>query len=341
MSAPVNTKPVNLALQGGGSHGAFTWGVLDRLLEDGRLTFEGISGTSAGAMNAVVMVDGMMKGGPDGARQALHDFWQAVARAGTASPVRRSALNILTGDWDLDNSFSYLFFDVLSRMASPYQINPLDLNPLRDLVEETIDFERVHACEDIKLFISTTNVQTGRVKVFGCGEISADVLMASACIPYLYQAVEIEGVPYWDGGYMGNPALWPFFYECGTEDLLLVQINPMERMETPQTAREIYNRMNEITFNASLMREFRAMDFVSRLVEEGKLSADDYKQIRLHLIHGDEPLKALSASSKINSEWAFLTHLRDIGRAAAEDWLEAEARHVGKRASVDLKELYA
>ncbi len=341
MSRSTSPLPINLALQGGGSHGAFTWGVLDRLLEDGRLDFEGISGTSAGAMNAAVLADGMMKDGPDGAREALHSFWEAVAREGAKSPIRRSALNVLTGAWDLDNSFSYLWFDVLSRMASPYQLNPMDLNPLRDLVEETIDFDRVQQCDCLKLFISATNVHNGRVKIFGCSEITADVLMASACIPYLYQAVEIDGIPYWDGGYMGNPSLWPFFYECGTDDLLLVQINPIERAETPRTAREIFNRMGEITFNASLMRELRAMDFVSRLVDDGKLEEDDYKKVRLHLIHGDEPLKSFSASSKVNTEWPFLLNLRDIGRAAADEWLQRDAGNIGERPSVDLTELYA
>lgn len=335
-----NRKPVNLALQGGGAHGAFTWGVLDRLLEDGRFTVEGISGTSAGAMNAVVLVDGLMKGGPDGARAALASFWHAVSAAARSNPIRRSPLNILTGDWSLDNSFTYLWFDILSRVASPYELNPMNLNPLRDLVEETIDFDRVNACTDIKLFISATNVHTGRVKVFGCDEVSPDVLMASACVPFLYQAVEIDGVPYWDGGYMGNPSLWPFFYECGAEDVVLVQINPIERRETPKTAREILNRFNEITFNSSLLREFRAIDFVTRLIDDGRLSDDEYKAIRMHLIHGGEAMLDLSASSKLNPERQFLEHLRDIGREAASLWLEAHADRVGTEATVNLKTLY-
>ena len=335
-----NQAHVNLALQGGGAHGAFTWGVLDKLLEDGRLWFEAISGTSAGAMNAVVLVDGLMKGGSDGAREALQDFWHAVAAASRTNPIRRSPLNILTGDWSLDNSFSYLWFDLLSRVASPYELNPMNLNPLRDLVEDTIDFERVRSCQDMKLFISATNVHTGRVKVCGCGDISPDVLMASACVPFLYQAVEIDGVPYWDGGYMGNPSLWPFFYECGTDDVVLVQINPIERMETPKTAREILNRFNEITFNSSLLREFRAIDFVTRLIHEGRLEKHEYKAIRMHLIHGGQSMLDLSASSKLNPERDFLEYLRDIGRETASAWLEVHADKVGKEATINLKTLY-
>ena len=242
-------KMVNVALQGGGSHGAFTWGVLDRLLEDGRIGFEAISGTSAGAMNAVVVADGFMKGGPDGARQALEDFWQAVSREGAKSPIQRSPVNVLMGDWSLDTSPGYLFFDHLTRLASPYQLNPLNHNPLRDLLEAQINFDRVAACDKMKLFVSATNVHTGRVKVFTCGEISPDVIMASACLPLMFQAVEIDGVPYWDGGYMGNPALFPFFDSCASSDVILVQINPIERKTTPRTAREILNRVNEIAFN--------------------------------------------------------------------------------------------
>lgn len=335
-----NTRPVNLALQGGGAHGAFTWGVLDRLLEDGRLSIEGMSGTSAGAMNAVVTAHGFVTGGgADGAREALACFWQAVAREGQKSPIQRSPFNWLIGDWSLDNSPSYLLFDILSRVASPYQMNPLNLNPLRDLLTERVDFERIRHCPDTKLFISATNVHTGRVRVFETDDLTADVVLASACLPFLFPAVEIDDVPYWDGGYMGNPALFPFFDSCASHDILLVQINPMERRETPTSAREILNRVNEITFNASLMKELRAIEFVSRLIDEGRLDADKYAQERLHIIADDTALGDMSASSKMNTEWAFLTHLRDIGRDAAERWLTAHSDDVGKRSSVDIATL--
>ncbi len=336
-----SAKMVNLALQGGGAHGAFTWGVLDHLLEDGRIGIEAISGTSAGAMNAVVVADGIMKGGPDGARQALEDFWQAVSREGAKSPIQRSLVNVFMGDWSLDTSPGFLFFDHLTRLVSPYQLNPLDLNPLRDLLEAQVDFDRVAACDKMKLFISATNVHTGRVKVFTCSEITPDVVMASACLPLIFQAVEIDGVPYWDGGYMGNPALFPFFNSSASSDIVLVQINPIERKTTPRTAREIVNRVNEISFNSSLLKELRAIEFVARLIDQGKLDPSDYKEVLLHRIEAGEEILALSASSKLNAEWAFLVHLRDIGREAARQWLDRHFDSIGKKSSVDIRTFFA
>lgn len=334
-------KRINVALQGGGAHGAFTWGVLDRLLEDGRIGFEAISGTSAGAMNAVVVADGFMKGGPDGARQALHDFWKAVSRESTKSPIQRSPLAILTGSWSLDDSPGFISFDLMTRLVSPYEFNPYDYNPLKDLIEAQIDFERVTACDKIKLFISATNVHTGHVKVFTCGEITSNVVMASACLPFLFHAVEIDGVPYWDGGYMGNPALFPFFNACASRDVVLVQINPIERKTTPRTMREILDRVNEIAFNSSLMKELRAIEFVARLIDAGKLDPADYKEVLLHRIHATNEIATFSASSKFNAEWAFLTHLRNIGRDAAATWLEQHYGRVGKESSVDIRTLFA
>ena len=336
-----SAKMVNLALQGGGSHGAFTWGVLDYLLEDGRIGIEAISGTSAGAMNAVVVADGIMKGGPDGARQALEDFWQAVSREGAKSPIQRSLVNVFMGDWSLDTSPGFLFFDHLTRLVSPYQLNPLDLNPLRDLLEAQVDFDRVAACDKMKLFVSATNVHTGRVKVFTCSEITPDVVMASACLPLIFQAVEIDGVPYWDGGYMGNPALFPFFNSSASSDIVLVQINPIERKTTPRTAREIVNRVNEISFNSSLLKELRAIEFVARLIDQGKLDPSDYKEVLLHRIEAGEEILALSASAKLNAEWAFLVHLRDIGREAARRWLDRHFDIIGKKSSVDIRTFFA
>ncbi len=333
-------KAINLALQGGGAHGAFTWGVLDRLLEDGQLTFEAISGTSAGAMNAVVVADGFVLGGQDGARAALDRFWRAVAGAASLSPLQRNPFNRLFGDWSLDNSPGYLFFDVLSRLASPYELNPLNLNPLRDLLEAQVDFGRVEACNQIKLFLTATNVHTGRARVFKNEEITADAVLASACLPFLFQAIEIDGVPYWDGGYLGNPALWPFFNACSSEDVVLVQINPLERQETPKTARDILNRLNEITFNASLMKELRSIEFVSRLINSGTLDAADYKQIRLHRIHDDEAITQFSASSKLNAEWDFLCHLKELGRQAADRWIRQSLSAVGQRSTVDINALF-
>jgi NTE family protein len=331
---------INLALQGGGAHGAFTWGVLDRLLEDGRLQIDGISGTSAGAMNAVVLAYGELQGGKAGARDALQGFWRAISTAAVTSPIRRSPFDVLMGNWSLDYSPTYLIFDLLTRVASPYELNPLGLNPLRDVLESHVDFAALRAANGAKLFISATNVHTGRARVFRCPEISADVVMASACLPHIFPAVEINGVPYWDGGFMGNPALHPFFYECGSADILLVQINPQEREGTPTTAREILNRMNEITFNSSLMNELRAVDFVSRMIERGQLSDSRYRQMHVHVVHGDAPLKRMSASSKVNAEWRFLTTLRDLGRDAADEWLQRHIDDVGVRSTVDVREMF-
>jgi len=333
-------KPVNLALQGGGAHGAFTWGVLDRMLEDDRIEIEAISGTSAGAMNAAVVADGIMRDGPEGARTALRDFWLAVSKAGRNSPIQRTPIDVFMGNWSLDNSPSYLFFDLLNRVVSPYELNPLNINPLRDLVAGQVDFERVRACDRLKIFISATNVETGRVKVFRRAELTPDAVMASACLPFMFQAVEIDGVPYWDGGYMGNPVLFPFFNNCSSRDVMIVQINPVERAGTPQTAREILNRVNEITFNSSLLREFRAINFVSRLIEDGKLDPDEYKQILVHHVTADEELKPLGASSKLNAEWAFLSHLHDIGYRAAGDWLDAHYDSLGDRSTVDVRSFF-
>ncbi len=337
-TAKTGPAMINLALQGGGAHGAFTWGVLDRLLEDDRIGVEAISGTSAGAINAVVLADGFMRSGVDGARERLHDFWQHIARLGALSPIQRSPLDIWLGNFSLDHNPAFLYFDMLTHIASPYDLNPANLNPLKELLEAEIDFERVQCCSDIKLFISATNVHTGRVKVFTGDEISADSVMASSCLPLVFQAVEIDGVPYWDGGFMGNPVLFPFFYHSQSNDIVLVQVNPLERKETPVTSREIHNRMNEITFNASLTKELRAIEFVSRLVASENLDPDRYKRVHMHIIDTGEELLELSASSKMNAEWRFLTHLRDIGRQTADTWLAANFDNLGKRSSFDLGE---
>lgn len=335
-----SAKKINLALQGGGAHGAFTWGVLDRLLEDGRIEIDGISGTSAGAMNAVALADGFFRDGPDGARESLQNFWAAVAKAARGSPVRRSPFDILAGNWSLDNSPGLLLLDMLSRIASPYDLNPLNINPLKDLLERQIDFACVRNCRKIELFLAATSVRTGKVKVFRTPDITVDVVMASACLPHMYQAVEIDGQAYWDGGYMGNPVLHPLIYDTACRDIVLVQINPIERKDVPRTAREIFNRVNEISFNSTLLRELRAIEFVSRLIDDNRLDTKKYKRVLLHRIGGDGALADLSASSKLNAEWEFLTHLRDLGRDAAAAWLDEHYAALGTRGTVNLREMF-
>lgn len=327
-------KTVELALQGGGAHGALTWGVIDRLLQEPRLRIEGVSGTSAGAMNAVVLADGLQAGGTEGAREHLARFWEAVSVAARSSPIQRDLWSRISGDWGLENSPSFLFFDHLSRVFSPYELNPLNLNPLRDLLEALVDFERVRRCSALKVFVTATNVRTGRPKVFRCPEMSSDAVMASAALPFMFQAVEIDGEAYWDGGYMGNPALFPLVDECDARDLVLVQINPFYRPKLPRTAREIINRVNEITFNASLVKELRAIMLLKQLIEDEGLEQERYRDMRFHRIHADEDLVDLQASSKLNAEWAYLCHLRDLGRARATSWLETHWHDLGERSSV-------
>jgi NTE family protein len=333
-------RKVNLALQGGGAHGAFTWGVLDRLLADDRLQIEALSGTSAGAMNAVALAEGMTVGGPEEARACLRRFWRAVSKAAQGSPIRRSPIDMLMGNWNLDTSPAYLAFDLLGRVASPYEVNPLNLNPLRELLDELVDFKTVRACTQLDIHVCATNVETGRVKVFRRHELTADMVMASACLPLVFQAVEIDGAPYWDGGFMGNPALFPFFNGSASEDVIIVQINPVTRAGAPKSAREILNRMNEITFNSSLLREYRAIDFVARLIDEGRLDPEKYKQVLMHRIEAEEHLNPLGASSKMNAEWPFLEHLFAVGYNAADAWLEENFHHLGQRSTLDIKAMY-
>ena len=273
-------KCVNLALQGGSAHGAFTWGVLDRLLEEPRIEAEGVSATSAGAMNAAVMAHGLTTGGRKGAREALEEFWHGVARVS----VPFAALQL---------------FEVMSRFLSPYQLNPFNYNPLRQLIRQVIDFEQLRRRSAIKLFLSATNVRTGKIKVFTDKEITADCVLASACLPFLYQAVEIDGEHYWDGGYMGNPALFPLIYSCHSRDILIVHVNPVERPGKPTSAHEIANRVNEISFNSSLMRELRAVAFVTKLIDDGKLSQGDAKRMLIHSVCADDVMRGLGATSKL------------------------------------------
>lgn len=334
-------KSVNLALQGGGAHGAFTWGVLDRLLEDERITIEAISGTSAGAMNAVVLADGFEKNERAGAREALHSFWKAASQASCLSLIQRTPWDRVMGNWSLNGSPGYLLLDMLSRLASPYELNPLNLNPLRDFLAQQIDFDAVRRCPGIKLFISATNVRTGRARIFTNPELSPDAVMASACLPHLFQAVEIDGEGYWDGGYMGNPALHPFIYRCATRDIIIVQINPIDAPGTPMRARDILDRVNEITFNSSLMGELRAIEFVTRQLDDGNLDPVRYKRMLIHRIDGEAELKSLDASSKLNAEWEFLQVLHGMGYRAATQWLEQHFDRIGQTSTMDLRAIFA
>lgn len=340
MAAIIQQKKINLALQGGGAHGAYTWGVLDRLLEEDKIIIEGISGTSAGAMNAAMLINGFLQGGNEGAREMLEKFWLRISEASTFSPLHKNPLERMLTGWNMDFSPTYHFFDFLSRMFSPYELNPFNINPVRQIVEDMLDVEAVQACSIIQLFVTATHVASGQARVFQCDEITADVLMASTCVPFLFQAVEIDGEEYWDGGYMGNPAIWPLIEHCKSEDVVLVQINPLHRYTMPRTASEIINRVNEITFNSSLADEMRAMEFVSKLIHEGKLNHGEYKDMHMHLIYSPEEMKHLNASSKMNADLDFFRYLKEIGRNEAERWLKDNWKDVGVRSTVDIREKF-
>lgn len=329
------TKSINLALQGGGAHGAFTWGVLDVLIADETLRIDGITGTSAGAMNAAVLITGIMQGGRQRAREALCAFWRDVSEAARLSPIQRSIFDRLMGNWSLDMSPGYLAFDIGSRVVSPALTNPLNLNPLREIVEAHVDVDAIHDCRTHRLFVAATNVTTGKARIFNNRAISIDALMASACIPQLFVPIIIDGEPYWDGGFIGNPPLYPLFYETDTPDTVIVQINPILRREVPYSAREIVNRVNEITFNSALLKELRAVRFVTRLIEEGKLDRNEYMRVYMHRIASSD-LNPLSASSKLNAEWAFLDHLKGIGETTATAWRQRHYDDLGVRDTIDI-----
>ncbi len=327
-------KKINMALQGGGAHGAFGWGVMDKFLEDGRVEVEGLSGTSAGSMNAVVYAYGKLKGN-DGAREAMHNFWKAISDAGQKFAIPKMP-------WDMgikENPIQDMMKSMLSAY-SPYQLNPMNFNPLRDVLEEQVDFAELERSQGTKLFICATNVRTGKVKIFHTPEVTADVVLASACLPEVFQAVEIDGEHYWDGGYMGNPVLYPLFYYTESRDVVILHINPIERPGPPTTAADIANRLNEITFNSSLIKELRSVYFVQKLLDDGWIK-DEFrsklKYVLIHSVRADNAMSDLSASSKMSSDWKFLTMLRDRGRALATEWLEHNFEHLGKRSTVDLK----
>lgn len=336
-SKKLRSIPIDLALQGGGSHGAFTWGVLDRLLEEGSLAIDGICGTSAGALNAGVLATGFARGGAQGARDALRNFWLDVSSQpacfGSHVPAAPSAG--LAG-YNLETNPFFAMFNQWLKLFSPYQFNPLGLDPLRDVAARHIHLPSV-CSGPIQLFVVATAVTTGQAAVFSGDRLSLDAFLASACLPQLFKAVEIGGVPYWDGGYSGNPALWPLIYATRATDLLLVKINPLQRPGVPDTAAEIADRVNEITFNAGLVGEMRAIHFVNELLAEQRLDPKRYRGLRLHMVADEDGLAPLQPSSKMNTDRSFLLALHQLGVAAAERWLVENRPKVGKTSSMDIE----
>ena len=342
---PKGRKRINLALQGGGAHGAFTWGVLDHLLEDSRLSVEGISGTSAGAVNAVMLADGLRRGGAEDARNRLADFWRAASLGGDLPAVQRAVIGRLFSLLPVEGSPTHDWLTAWSRVLSPYDVNPLNINPLKDLVENFVDFDGLRA-DPRPLFIAATNVQTGRLHIFPHEKISAEAGMASACLPAVFRAVEIAGVHYWDGGYLGNPVLYPFFRATQAEDVLIVQINPLVRKKIPTSTREIMNRVSEITFNAPLMAELRAIEFVNRLIDMGRLprgtGKNEYRRINVHRIVLEGLGERFASATKLRNDFESFQLLRKLGQRAARRFLDAHYADIGVQSSIDLNaEVYS
>jgi NTE family protein len=336
----VAVTSISLALQGGGAHGAFTWGVLERLLDEREFAIDGISGTSAGAINACVLAQGLLDDGAAGAKAGLAAFWRRVSDLGAVgfNPYQTTPLQSLTRAWNLDWSPVGLWLDTLALFVSPYQLNPLDHNPLRELLRERLDFDRLRGSSAIKLFVCATNLKTNKMRLFGNAELSVEALLASACLPQLNRAVEVAGAFYWDGGFIGNPVLKPLLRQCEARDIVLVQLNPTDRAELPISARDILDRLNEVTMNAALMRELDGIATINRLLAAGQLEHPRYEMIHLHRIADPEVMAGLGMRSKNNTAWPFLTYLRDAGRAAAEGWLERHRQQLGRESTLDLAE---
>lgn len=334
---------MTLALQGGGAHGAFVWGVLDQFLADGRLSIEAISATSAGAMNAVVLASGLVLGGAQAAREKLAAFWREVAQV-------EELFSVLFAPWDAwvracglpaDYYPSYFAFHSIAQTLPPNLLNPLNLNPLRDVLTKVVDFAALaQAAQPTHLFLNATNIRTGKIKVFETPAITVDAVLASACLPPYFPAIEIDGEHYWDGGYMGNPAIYPLIYRHGSRDIVVVHVNPMEREALPRSAADIMHRINEISFNSSLMREMRAVAFVTKLIDDGDLEGAKYNRMLIHWLGNDAVMSKLGTATQFYADWSLLCRLCTEGRATAREWLARNFEHIGRRSTVDLATMF-
>jgi NTE family protein len=339
-------RTLNLALQGGGSHGAFTWGVLDALLGDDRIAIEGLSGTSAGAVNAVALASGYVKGLSAGhdprkaARDSLARIWGEISNWGTVGALQQRIVGALWGGLPSELAPANFMASAWRNLLSPYQSNPLDFNPLRNLLEREIDFEALGRSHHLKVFVSATHVNTGRAVIFTGHNLNVDAVMASACLPMLFRAVEIEREDYWDGGYSVNPPLTPLIDSCASRDLMLVQINPLKRDSAPKTAPEILDRVNELTFNASLLTQMRSIDFINRLIEEGALQHGRCKHVLLHRIDGGKEMAHYPASSRNSTDSAMISRMFNLGQASAHQWLSRHFTALGQHGTVDIRRDY-
>lgn len=338
-----NPRPLNLALQGGGAHGAFTAGVLDRLLDEEGFVFEGLAGTSAGAVNAVLFAHGLLQGSVSDARKTLESFWDQVS---SLSLFDHQGWNLIKQGFMgfKPSTMATRAMVELFRYTSPYQLNPFALNPLREVLAGIVDFERLRKQSRIQLFVAATHVRTGKIRIFRNTEMTPDVILASACLPHLHHAIEIKGEYYWDGAFSGNPPIYPLIFDCRAEDILVVMLHPLSHDNLPRRGREISERLVELSTNATFLREMGAIamsrrDASVRLFPLGRTERR-YRRLRFHLIEADELMSSLEHPSKYNTDAGFISMLRDAGRRHAGEWLERNRGHVGKRSSVDLDGMF-
>ena len=331
-------KRIAIALQGGGSHGAFSWGILERLLEEDLFSFRGFCGTSAGAMNGAIAAYGLHTAGNRGAIELLKKFWKKVSAVNSVYN-QGTLTHALREDGDLFYSMGFQWFNLISQTFSPYQFNPLDINPLRDILNELIDFEELKNSK-VKLFSCATNVKTCKPRVFHLHEMSVEALLASACLPQLYKAVEINGAYYWDGGFMGNPPIYPLIDHTDSNDILLLKVNPISIQHVPQTVAEIQDRVNDISFNSSLMAEMRMIYFKEKIFKMGINLKGKLRKINFHAVSADDTMQDFSLSSKFNASWRFINKLRHLGRACAEQWIKDHFDKVDRESSVDIRKVF-
>lgn len=334
-------KKINLALQGGGAHGAFTWGILDKFLELDLFTIEGISATSAGSMNAVILAQGMLQGGNKKARELLHSFWHAMSDYSKLTGLStQTPVDFFLGPF-LKMPINFYYYSTLINMLSPYEFNPFNFHPIREVLTKLVDIEKIKKESDIKLFICATNVQTGKIGIFKENSLSIEAVLASACLPKLFQAVEVEGEYYWDGGYLGNPAIFPLIYNTVSSDIIILHVVPIARETVPTTVSEIDARLREISFNSSLMREMRAIAFVTKIIQQDWLKpeyAARLKKLNMHCLRADHALQQFPLASVLIPDWDFLLNLRDLGREAAEVWLKDNYSAIGERSTINFDE---
>ncbi|MDR1910575.1 MAG: patatin-like phospholipase family protein [Holosporales bacterium] len=333
-------KAISIAMQGGGAHGAFTWGVLDRLLEDGRFIIEGITGASAGAMNAAGTIQGLLEGGNEGARRVLRSYWTALIESGKTSALKPGPVDQMLNKFTMQNTPAFIMFDLMLKFLSPYQYNPMGLDPLKDLIMKVFDFEKIRKNKEYKLFMSATHVYTGKIKVFKTEEFCPEALLATACLPTIHAAVMVNGEYYWDGGFIGNPVIYPLVYECETPDILVIKLNPTHRNRLPTTSGEISDRLNEITNNTSILREMRSIHFITKLIDEGLIDPTRIKKLHMHLIQDEAAFQDLGWSSKLNTDKKFVDYLFAAGYKAADKWISENFKKIGVESTMPMDDLF-